>query len=107
MTVEWQGRATVLAVAGEIDMLTAPRVEEALMLALESRPETLVVDLTDVRFLGSAGLAALIGAQRKAGKQIGFRVVAAGTATSRPLHVTGLDQQFVVYPSREQALNGD
>lgn len=60
VAVEAHGQAVVLVVAGEIDLLTAPQFQEALTRALEDRPETLVVDLSKVEFMGSAGLAALV-----------------------------------------------
>ena len=56
VTVEKNGQAAVLAVSGDIDMVTAPEFEKALLTALRDRPATLVVDLGGVDFLGSAGL---------------------------------------------------
>jgi anti-anti-sigma factor len=47
--------AARLAVAGEIDMSNAGRLAEA----LDSRPGPLVVDLTEVEYLDSAGLSVL------------------------------------------------
>lgn len=104
VAVEEHGQAVVLAVAGEVDLLTAPQLQEALTLALENRPKTLVVDLSKVEFMGSAGLAALVGAHQSAGEHTRLRVVAATTATLRPLQVTDLDKEINVYPSREDAL---
>ncbi|UOZ02982.1 MULTISPECIES: STAS domain-containing protein [unclassified Amycolatopsis] len=46
---------TVLAAGGEIDMSNAP----ALAAALEETTELLVLDLTDVEYLDSAGIAVL------------------------------------------------
>ncbi|MGA5605389.1 STAS domain-containing protein [Streptomyces griseoincarnatus] len=47
--------AARLAVGGEIDMSNAGRLAEA----LDSRPGPLVVDLTEVEYLDSAGLSVL------------------------------------------------
>lgn len=104
MDVEWQDRVAVLAASGDIDMVTAPRFEEALMSALRDRPETLVVDLAEVGFFASAGLSALVAAYQEAGEHAGLRVVATSTATARPLQVTALDRKIPVYASREEAL---
>lgn len=103
VAVEEHGQVVVLVVAGEVDLLTVPQFQEALTLALENRPETLVVDLSKVEFMGSAGLAALVGAYQSAGEHTRLRVVAASTAILRPLQLTGLDKEINVYPSREDA----
>ena len=55
----------VVTVAGEIDIATAARLRERLFeLAAGGRP--LVADLDQVRFIDSAGLAALVGAANRA-----------------------------------------
>lgn len=46
----------VIAVIGEIDSVTAPRLSTILHRELEDKPAMLVLDLTGVSFLGVAGL---------------------------------------------------
>ena len=104
VTVEHQGKASVLVVSGDIDMVTAPGFEKALIGALRPRPEILVVDLTGVAFLGSAGLTALVAARQEAGEVTAVRVVAKSSATARPLQLTGLDQELPLFATREEAL---
>ncbi|POX07967.1 anti-anti-sigma factor, partial [Serratia marcescens] len=40
----------------------------------------------------------------KLGKDTGFGVVARGPATRRPIHLTGLDKTFPLYPTLDDAL---
>lgn len=103
--VEWHGSTALLDVSGEVDVLSASRLEETVAEVLGHQPATMVVDLSRVAFLASAGLAVLVSSSQRAGERVEFRVVAEGSATGRPLHLTGLDQQFSVFPSREEALN--
>lgn len=99
--------AAVVVVAGEIDVLTAARVQETLFAQLSPRPEMMVVDLEGVCFLGSMGLTALALTERVAREQgVELRVVATSRATLRPLEITGMTAELVVYASREQALAG-
>lgn len=105
--VERTADAVVLAVAGEVDMATAPQVHDAVLRALEERPSVLVIDLDGVGFMGSAGLAVLVEAQAQAAEQTRLRIVAAGTETLRPLQVTGLIQPLAVYATRDDALSTD
>jgi anti-anti-sigma factor len=67
----------------------------------------LVVDLSGVDFLGSAGLTALVAAYEEAGSRTVLRVVATSSATARPLQLTGLDQEIPVCAGREEALELD
>lgn len=46
----------VVAVAGEIDSATAPKLSTCLHRELERKPAVLILDLTAVNFLGAAGL---------------------------------------------------
>ena len=55
-SVEHRYGVTVLAVGGEIDMVTAPRLEKAIDDVLADDPPALVIDLTEVTFLASVGL---------------------------------------------------
>ena len=50
----------VVAVAGEIDLFTAPELKSALGEALESGRTRIVVDLTDTTFMDSTGVKLLL-----------------------------------------------
>jgi anti-sigma B factor antagonist len=96
--------AVVLHVAGEIDLASSPSLTASIVEGLRQRPAALIVDLTEVLFLGSSGISALIGAQDLAGDQTNVRVVASSPVTLRPLEVTGLLTAISIYPSVEAAL---
>ena len=81
-----------VSVVGEVDCSTAPRLTENVDALLASGPAELVVDLTGVTFLDSAGLHALVTAHTRAqGQGIRMRVLVATRAVLRPLQVTGLE----------------
>ena len=52
---------TVLAVCGEIDVYTAPKLREQIVDLLDSGQHHLVVDMDGVEFLDSTGLGVLVG----------------------------------------------
>ena len=90
--------ALLLEVDGELDTLTAPRLEADLNAALDSgkaEDAAVVVDLSNVTVLASSGLAVLVGGARRAGAA-GRRLhlVVATRAVTRPLEVTGADTLF-------------
>jgi anti-sigma B factor antagonist len=94
----------VLHVAGEVDLLTANTLGERIRDHLGSANQV-VLDLTEVSFLGSAGLAEIVSSSQ-AGAESGARImlVATNRAVLRPMEVTGLLSLFPVYQSVDAAL---
>ncbi|MQY17311.1 STAS domain-containing protein [Nocardia macrotermitis] len=103
-SVSVHDEATVLTVAGEVDLATAPALENAIEATLGSKPPVVIIDLTQVSFLASAGMAALVGAHKRAGETTRIMVVADGPATGRQLKVTGLDKVFAMHTTLDGAL---
>lgn len=95
---------TVVEVHDVVDMLTAPLLGAAIGTALAGSPRALVVDLSKVTFLASAGMTVLVKAKEQMGDDAGFAVVADGPATSRPLKLVGLDDVLGVHPTLAEAL---
>ncbi|GAA5053106.1 STAS domain-containing protein [Nocardia callitridis] len=98
--------ATVLTVSGEVDLATAPALDTAIEAILADKPAGLIIDLTAVSFLASAGMATLVAAHQRAGEATSIAVVADGPATSRQLKMTSLDQVFAVHSTLDAALAG-
>jgi anti-sigma B factor antagonist len=93
--------------SGSLDIATSPTVRAALTEASERGNHRLVVDLTNVEFLDSTGLGALIGAQRRAKEVDGdVRLVVKEGQILRLLRITGLLKVFAVYPTLTAALAG-
>jgi anti-sigma B factor antagonist len=93
----------LLRVEGEIDTLTADELERGMEQLLAAPSGVLVVDLSNVTFMASSGLAVLIRAAHQAGERR-LRIVAAARAVRRPLEITGSDQLFDLYTDRGEAL---
>jgi anti-sigma B factor antagonist len=100
----YQDGIAVLAVGGDVDLATVPALEAAIDEALVSKPTGLVIDLSEVGFLASAGLQVLVATHNNVSESAQFAVVANSAATSRPIQLTGLDQIFELYPTLDEAL---
>lgn len=98
------GDVTVVAVAGVVDALTAPDLKQAISVAAKSSPPAVVVDLTAVEFLASAGMGVLIAAHDELIPRVRFAVVAEGPATSRPLKLVGVSDVVALYATLDAAL---
>lgn len=96
----------VLAVSGEIDLLTSDEFNRHVTSALNSATtKRLVLDLSGVQFLGSAALSVLSSAANDArANGIDVRLVAADRTILRPLEIAGLHESLPVYDCLETAL---
>lgn len=95
----------VVALDGELDL----GVLEVLDEALAKRPDdatAVVVDLTELAFVDSAGIQALVAARdalEEAGQPNAF-VVVPGSNVERILQMTGLLERLASHPDRDSAL---
>ncbi|WNG86448.1 STAS domain-containing protein [Mycobacterium sp. ITM-2016-00317] len=94
----------VVVATGAVDMLTAPQLQEVVTAALARRPDGLIIDLTAVDFLGSAGMQVLMITRKELDGAIKFAVVADGPATSRPLKITGVADYIDLFSTLDVAL---
>ncbi len=69
ITVRSNGTPTTIAVRGEVDMVTAPALNEQLTDVLGAERGDVLVDLNDTSFLDSTGLHVLLNAQRRLVRQ--------------------------------------
>ncbi|MFH5207453.1 STAS domain-containing protein [Antrihabitans spumae] len=95
--------ATVVRVAGTIDLVTAPVLSEAIERAMAPGPPRVVIDLSAVEFLSAVGMTMLLHAHQSASTRLA--VVADGRATSRPMTLLGLDRTLAIYPTLDAALS--
>lgn len=98
------GAISVLSVSGVVDVLTAPTLEQAIAAAVKAAPPAVIVDLSTVEFLASAGMGVLIAAHDGLSPAVRFAVVADGPATSRPLKLVGVDDVVSLYATLDEAI---
>jgi anti-sigma B factor antagonist len=108
LTSQDDGKTQLFALHGSLDIATSPSLRAALLEAAEHERHTIVVDLTDLDFLDSTGLGALIGAHKRAAESNGsLRLVAQEGQILRLLRITGLLSVLGVYPNIDAALADD
>src|SRR3954469_6385263 len=95
----------VIVVEGDADMSTAMRFNESFFAAARAGVRKVVADLSDVTFIDTTMLNALVVGHRRMVRDHGrFAVVCNGPRVSRVLEVTGLWQILDVFGTREDAL---
>ena len=100
----WLGRVVLIAVAGDLDMLTAPLLDDAIHAALRKQPTAMIVDLTKVVFLAAAAMNLLVATHHEITPTTRFGVVADAPGTSRPMKIIGIDSVIALYRTLGDAL---
>jgi len=96
----------VLPLKGEIDLHVSPSVTASLNEMIDKKPERLVVDLSDVSYIDSAGLAALIEAMQRVEGYGGKFALSGLQETVRSIfEISRLDQVFQIFPHTNAALS--
>ena len=83
------------AIAGRIDTLTAPALEAAIN-ALDADVRDLVLDMTDVEYISSAGLRVLLAAQKKMSKIGTLKLIGVCDAVMEVFEMTGFADILVI-----------
>ena len=97
--------ALVVRPAGRIDAMSAPGFESAFLERIESRPARLVLDLSEVDFVSSAGLRAiLVGVKR--GRAVGCEpsVCRLKDHVREVFELSGFENVVSVHSTLEEAL---
>jgi anti-sigma B factor antagonist len=102
------GRASVIAVSGELDLASSAALEEELMRVSDSEVEQVIIDLRELEFMDSTGLSTLVKAHQRAeesGKR--FALVRGPQQVQRLLSLTGVAERLELADAPEELLDGD
>ncbi|MGI8779271.1 MAG: STAS domain-containing protein [Solirubrobacteraceae bacterium] len=93
-----------IAVRGELDMATAPELEEALDRAVGASVGAFVLDLCDVSFLDSSAINLLMRTRALLGREDRTLVVVCPPGSVRRVFaLTGIEELFALFGSRDEA----
>lgn len=97
LTTEESPQSIRLVLSGELDISSAPQVEEALGRAEAEAPPLIMLDLRGLDFMDSTGLRTVVGADaraREGGRRLA--VVRGPDAVHRIFSVTRLDERLEI-----------
>ncbi|MGH2904101.1 MAG: STAS domain-containing protein [Solirubrobacteraceae bacterium] len=101
---ELDRRTRVLAVEGELDLASAPRLKWALSDVLGAGYSQVVLDLAGVTFIDSTALGVLIGVQRRRDVPARLGIVCVHPNVLRIFELSGLDGMFDIFSTFDAAL---
>ena len=106
-TTDVRDGVAVLRLDGRLNMVAAPRVKAAIDDAVESGRPRVVVDLSQVSFMDSSGLGALIAGLKRTRQASGdLRIASVAAQVATVLQLTNLDRVLRPHPSVEAASDG-
>ena len=89
------GTTTTIVVSGEWDLAQEPATRKAIKTALERRPECVVLDLSQLSFIDSTGVHAVVGLHTRAARQnIHLVIIPGPRRVQRPFEVCGLTDRL-------------
>ncbi|HSK48939.1 MAG TPA: STAS domain-containing protein [Solirubrobacterales bacterium] len=100
----------VIAICGELDLSTAPRLEEPLEAAVAA-DAALLIDLSACEFIDSTGIALIVrtwqrlGGEGENGTARRFALCGLGDQVRRLLEVSGLESALPTHGTREDAIS--
>lgn len=103
------GEVRVLSVSGELDLSTAPQLEQPLEEALSSN-DSLLIDLSACEFIDSTGIALLVRAWQRLDGEPGsegdsrFALCGLNNQVRRLLELSGLASSLSIHGSRDEAV---
>jgi anti-sigma B factor antagonist len=99
------GGTVIIEAPEDLDVYTAPAVRNLIARLVNGGTRQIVIDMEQVGYMDTAGMAVFIGAQRRLGESGGrLAVVATADHVLRPLRVTGLAKRLHIYQEVADAL---
>src|SRR5436853_6000600 len=105
LTARAEGGRTVIEVAGEIDVYTAPKLREKIAALVDEGVYDLVIDLERVEFLDSTGLGVLVGGLKRVRTHDGsLSLVCTQERLLKIFRSTGLTKVFGIHETVDGAI---
>jgi anti-sigma B factor antagonist len=97
--------AYVIALAGEVDLYTAPEFKQHLLEVIGQGGKAVIVDFTDTTFIDSTTLGVLVGGVKRLRSNDGqLSLVCSDRNITKIFEITGLNKVFDIYESRDGAI---
>jgi len=104
--IRHEGDVAVVALSGDIDLESSPKVRTALLDCVGLK-QGVLVDMSEVSYIDSSGVASLVEAFQRARKSnTGFGLASVSQPAMRVLELARLDRIFSIYESVADGLAG-
>ncbi len=102
-TTKINGETAIISISGELDAASAAAFRQEIEQAAAAKPSKLILEMSQLDYMASAGLRVLIFAKQKMGENVDLYVVAAQEMVLETLEKTGFDQSVIIAESYDFA----
>lgn len=103
--IRWVDRTVVAEVVGDINAARVPVFQQAILSVLDKKPDRIIVNLSGVAYMDSAGLASLVKLLSRARKyEAELYLVGMNEMIRGLFEITRLDGVFEIRDTEEEAL---
>lgn len=103
--VRKEGPYTIISLSGELDLGFSPEARRQILACVE-RGGDVLVEMADVEYVDSSGIASLVeGLQAAKRKQLAFALLSVSKSAMQVLRIARLDSIFPIYGSITEALD--
>ena len=96
--------ATIVSIKGDVDLYSSPQVRKSIIALTEKRAPAILVDLHNVGYMDSSGVATLVEGLQQVGKYKGkFKLFGLTSAVREVFELSRLDKVFEIYPNEDAA----
>ena len=107
LSTQAKGKGAVISVIGDIDLYTSPDLRKAIAKLAKKKADPLVIDLKEVDYMDSSGVATLVEGLQLTGRYKGaFRIATLNDGVREVFELARLDKVFDVYENVDAALAG-
>ncbi|HLA40297.1 MAG TPA: STAS domain-containing protein [Candidatus Glassbacteria bacterium] len=107
VNVQVDDKGGVISVQGDVDLYSSPELRKAIARLAKKKIDPLVVDLADVEYMDSSGVATLVEGMQLTSKYEGnFRISCLSQGVREVFELARLDRVFIIFETREAALEG-
>ncbi len=105
VSIQREGKAAIIRAQGDVDLYSSPKLRDAILEAVRLKAVPIVVNLSDVTYMDSSGVATLIEGFQLAREYGGtVRLVGLNERVSEVFKLARLHQVFEICKTEEEAL---
>jgi anti-sigma B factor antagonist len=102
--VRWVRKTAIVDALGDIDLESSPEFQQSLLAILDEKPKRIIVNLAQVGYMDSSGVATLVKLLSRARKTGASLALVGLTDRVRSIfEITRLDGIFEMFPSEKEA----
>lgn len=102
-TITDEGNHKFIALKGELDLYKTGKLKRALLEAIGDSVSSLIIDMTDLKYMDSSGIALMAFLQKNVKSKNGtFAFLNVNDEIMNVLKLAALDRFFTIYENRDQ-----